>query len=122
MFDGADNEERKAANMRLYHFCAMRQEDSAGVLSYTDGTITSSADFGDAEQYAKLKRQIIEYINANGGSATEVVLLSLTLLGEATPNVQGDRRCAALSRSVQRAKRTGSTEGLENIGRSRKLN
>ena len=26
--------------------------------------------------------------------------------------VQGDRRCAALSRSVQRAKRTGSTAGL----------
>ena len=29
-----------------------------------------------------------------------------------TPNVQGDRRCAASSRSVQRAKRTGSTAGL----------
>ncbi len=28
------------------------------------------------------------------------------------PNVQGDRRCAASSRSVQRAKRTGSTAGL----------
>ena len=28
------------------------------------------------------------------------------------PNVLGDRRCAALSRSVQRAKRTGSTGGL----------
>jgi hypothetical protein len=27
-------------------------------------------------------------------------------------NVQGDRRCAASSRSVQRAKRTGSTAGL----------
>jgi len=29
------------------------------------------------------------------------------------PNVQGDRRCAASSRSVQRAKRTGSTAALD---------
>ena len=29
-----------------------------------------------------------------------------------SPNVQGDRRCAASSRGVQRAKRTGSTAGL----------
>ena len=38
-------------------------------------------------------------------------------------NVQGDRRCAASSRSVQRAKRTGSTAGLgvwfEHAGRKR---
>jgi len=30
-------------------------------------------------------------------------------------NVQGDRRCAASSRSVQKAKRTGSTAGLARI-------
>ena len=33
-----------------------------------------------------------------------------------TANVQGDRRCAASSRSVQRAKRTGSTAGLALTG------
>lgn len=73
--------------MKLYHFCAMRQGESAGCLSYTDGTIKSDANFGGAEEYAKLKRQIVEYINSTGGRATEVVLLSLTLLGEVTPNV-----------------------------------
>lgn len=86
MFGVTGHEERKVATMKLYHFCAMRQGESAGCLSYTDGTLNSDADFGDSEQYAKLKRQIVEYINSNGGNATEVVLLSLTRLGEVTPN------------------------------------
>jgi len=74
--------------MKLYHFCAMSQGESAGCLSYTGGTLKSDADFSDAEQYTKLKRQIIEYINSNGGNVTEIALLSLTLLGEVTPNAK----------------------------------
>jgi hypothetical protein len=73
--------------MNLYHFCAMRQGESAGVLSYADGTVSSSGNFADAEEYVKLKRAIVKYINANGGHATEVVLLSLTLIGEVPANL-----------------------------------
>lgn len=72
--------------MKLYHFCAMRQGAGRGVLSYTDGTIQSAANFADAEQYTALKREIADLMNTKGEGATDVVLLSLTLIGDETPN------------------------------------
>ena len=73
--------------MKLYHFCAMRQGSGNGVLSYTDGTVQSDANFADAERYAALKRDITDLMDTKCDGATNVVLLSLTLIGEVTPNI-----------------------------------
>lgn len=73
--------------MKLYHFCSVRQGDSPGVLSFTDGIITSNADLGDPEQYSGLKQLIVEHLIATyGAREVEIALLSLTPLGEATPD------------------------------------
>ena len=72
--------------MKLYHFCAMRQGDGFGVISYTDGIITSLADFSDQEQYIGLKQQISELMDKKSKGISTVILLSLTLIGEVTPN------------------------------------
>ncbi len=50
----------------------------------------------------------------------EVRIVHCDLRGKRA-NVQGDRRCAASSRSVQRAKRTGSTAGLGNMAKVLRL-
>lgn len=74
--------------MKLYHFCAMRQGEKPGVLSYSDGTITSSADLSNLEQYRELKKKITEFMDEANNGTTEVILLSLTILGEVTPNLE----------------------------------
>lgn len=74
--------------MRLYHFCAMRQGEMPGVLSYSDGTITSSADLSKPEQYRELKKKITEFMDESSTGTKEVILLSLTIIGEVTPNNQ----------------------------------
>lgn len=76
--------------MKLYHFCAMRQGDKPGVLSYSDGTITSSADLSNPEQYRELKKKITEFMDEANNGTTEVILLSLTLLGAVTPNAKNE--------------------------------
>lgn len=72
--------------MKLYHFCAMRQGDQPGTLSYFDGTVTADVDLGDAAQYQRLKREIGEKFDTQAKGAEGLILLSLTRIGE-TPNV-----------------------------------
>lgn len=67
--------------MKLYHFCAMRQGRIAGELSYFDGTVTTNADLGNADQYRGLKREISSYMDGHKG-IEGLIVLSLTLLGD----------------------------------------
>ena len=65
----------------LYHFCAMRQGNIPGSVSYSDGIILSGADFSDLEKYCELKKKIADETSYQAGGYDDVILLSLTRIG-----------------------------------------
>jgi len=79
-------EERNAERiMNLYHYCSMRQGEFADVLTYSSGTISSNLDLSHPDQYKRLKDGITAKMDEDtkGG---DVIILSLTLIGEVIPN------------------------------------
>lgn len=73
--------------MNLYHYCSMRQGEAPGVLTYSSGTIASNSDLSKQDQYLRLKNAIVEKMDESGKGSSDIVILSLTLIGEVIPNV-----------------------------------
>lgn len=84
--------------MKLYHYCSMRQGAVPGVLTYSSGTISSDANLAQPEQYKRLKDTITAKMDVDTRGGSEVVILSLTVIGEVTPNEQDQPDAQALLR------------------------
>lgn len=66
--------------LTVYHFCAMSQT-SPGVMQYMDGTVITTKDVSDADQYMDLKSAIREQMRPQLQKGAGVILLSLTVVG-----------------------------------------